>query len=493
MIAKQMRWLAAVGMAMGLPCLTLAQEVVWRPVPRTPAASAVIAPPPAMGPIATLGKPVPLNVAPVCIRPEPAAATAQAATLMSSPWHPASTRPGSTASIVRAQVAESDADRYPPPPSMPAGEIVPVSAVAEPDMIPISGSGVGIAPPQPPVPESVPSITPHTVSGPPDVPPPPVAPAPSDTVPGLALEHPVSTPTFWDKCKGWMDWGDKGSANGRHSCQSDTCFNGLISPVSNPFFFEDPRSLTEIRPIFMYQGIPSKSPYPGGDAIFFGTQARLAFTDRFSVVMNELGFVSIDPSHSNANINNDTGFAEIKIGPKYTFYRCDSTGTVAAAGLTFEIPTGSSRVYQDTGNLGLDPYVTIGQTFGRLPNGYGSFNVLGEAGYSFSIDDKRSEFFHASMHFDYNVANSNTIYPLLEFNWIHYTSSGKNTDLGFEGGDLVNFGSSTRQGHDIFTTAIGARYRFTDNIIAGAAIEFPLARERGFMDYRLTFDVIFRY
>src|SRR5262249_25617678 len=38
--------------------------------------------------------------------------------------------------------------------------------------------------------------------------------------------------------------------------QSDHCFDQFISPVTNPFLFEDPRSLTEVRPIFMYQRIP---------------------------------------------------------------------------------------------------------------------------------------------------------------------------------------------------------------------------------------------
>jgi hypothetical protein len=286
-----------------------------------------------------------------------------------------------------------------------------------------------------------------------------------------------------------MEWGDK-SSNNHGWFKSDTCFNGLISPVSNPFFFEDPRSLTELRPIFIYQSVPSSNG--GGSAFFFGTQARLAITDRFSVVMNELGFVSLDPSGAPSN----TGFAEVKIGPKYTFLRSSATGTVAAAGLTFEIPAGSAKVFQDTGTLGLDPYITIGQTFGRLPNGFGTLNLLGELGYSFATDSQRSEFVHASLHLDYNIANSCTFYPLIELNWLHYTNHGNRfpfPGLGFEGGDLVNFGSATRRGDDVFTIAVGGRYRFTDNIFAGGAIEFPLSRERGLMDYRLTFDVIFRY
>ncbi len=503
MTAKRIRWMAAVGVALGLPCLAGAQELVWRAVARTPEAVAATPAPAASGPAATLGKPVPIS------KPSAAPATGVIA-IKPLVWRPSTesiTEQANRSMIVRAQALDTEVgSSYPPPPPPPPGSVVPASVSAGDSAVgsavsprateglPAVNPGVGILPPVPPVPESIGLVIPHTVSGPPDsVPPPPVAPSAPDVIPGFATEQPVA-PGFWEKCKGWFNFGSAGSGPSNGWFHSDTCFCGLISPVTNPFFFEDPRSLTEVRPIFTFQGVPTNNPhFGGGDAIFFGTQARLAITNQFSIVMNELGFVSFNPDHATPPIGSDTGFAELKIGPKWTFFRNESTGTVVATGLTFEIPTGDSRVFQNTGSLGLDPYITLGQTFGRLPNGFGSINLITEAGYSLSVDDKRSEFFHMSAHVDYNIANSNTFYPLLEFNWLHYTSRGKNTSLGFEGGDLVDFGSYTRRGSDVFTIAPGLRYRFTDNIFAGAAVEIPLSAERALMDYRLTFDVIFRY
>jgi hypothetical protein len=470
MTVKRMRWMTAVGVALGLPCLAAAGELVWRPIPSTSPAVAATTPAVKQGPIATLGRPIPLA----------APASAKAPSVLVS--EPVQWRPNT---VVRAQAAESTS-------SAQAGAIVPVSATTDPGGIPMAGAGFGIGPPQPPVPEGLPTITTHTASGPPDSVPPPPAPPAADGGGGVAFDAPVA-PTFWEKSRGWFTWGEK-SSWGHCTFQSDTCFNGLISPVTNPFFFEDPRSLTEVRPIFMFQGVPSNNPhFGGGDAIFFGTQARLAFTNCFSVVINELGLVSLDPSHPTPPISSDTGFAEFKIGPKFTFLRSESTGTVMATGLTFELPIGGNRVYQNTGTLGLDPYLSIGQSFGRLPNGFGTINLLGAVGYNLATDSQRSEFFHMSGHIDYNIANMNAFYPLMEFNWLHYTSSGKYTNLGFEGGDLVNFGSSTRRSSDVFTLGFGCRYRFNDHIFAGGAVEFPLSCERGLMDYRLTFDVIFRY
>src|SRR5207249_2615329 len=109
-------------------------------------------------------------------------------------------------------------------------------------------------------------------------------------------------------------------------------------------------------------------------------------------------------------------------------------------GLTFQIPAGSSGVFQDTGNLSVMPYVTMGQSFGHSQ--YGSFNALGNFGYSFSADNKRSEYFSTNLHLDYDVHNLHRIYPLIELNWRYYTQSGKERDLTFEGGDLINFGST---------------------------------------------------
>ena len=46
---------------------------------------------------------------------------------------------------------------------------------------------------------------------------------------------------------------------------SDHEFDDFISPVSNPIWFEDPRSLTELRMLFINQMIPESSVLGGGD------------------------------------------------------------------------------------------------------------------------------------------------------------------------------------------------------------------------------------
>lgn len=292
---------------------------------------------------------------------------------------------------------------------------------------------------------------------------------------------------FGEFFQGWFQPGE----DGRRCLESDHMFVTFISPVTNPFIAEDPRALTEVRPIFMYQSIPNSNwIYRGGNAEFFGLQARVAITEHWSFVMNKLGGVSINPGSGSA-VPDETGLSEIWLGPKFTFLRNTDTGTLGAAGLTFQIPAGSSKIAQDTGNLSMLAYGSLGQNFGR--SCYGSFNVLDTAGYNFRTDNTRSEYFVNSLHLDYDVGNLHKFFPLVELNWFYFTRSGKARPYGFEGADLVNFGSTDVNGRNNLTIAPGMRYRVNEHFEAGGAVEFPLVGTRDINAFRMTFDVIFRY
>jgi hypothetical protein len=343
--------------------------------------------------------------------------------------------------------------------------------------------------------------------GPVDPPPPGAAPPVVPNVPydpGLDVNRPLQTP-FWDRpflkgCREFFSFGvdDHFSSTGRWTFMSDPAFCGLSSPVTNPFFFEDPRALTELRPILMYQSAPSGNPiFAGGHAEFLGVQGRLALTERWSVMITKLGFVALAPNQPQADptgeFSDSTGFAEVDFGAKYTFLRNPDYGMVAAAGLHFQVPAGGGSVFQDTGSLSLDPYVTFAKSFGQLGGGWGNLNFIGELGYSFSIDNARSDFIHGSMHLDYDIAGLHRFFPLFEVNWFHYTGTGDTRSVGFEGADLVNFGSRTLDGTDYVYLGPGFRYRFRDWWEAGVAAEWAVTNARGIEDFRVTLDCIFRY
>lgn len=274
--------------------------------------------------------------------------------------------------------------------------------------------------------------------------------------------------------------------------KSDHTFDNFASPVSNPFLFEDPRALTEVRPLFIYQRIPGGQPdFLGGNLSFFGTQLRVALSDRWSLVFNKIGGVWVNPD-DRSPVGGDGGFAELWAGAKYTFVRNDAAGRVMAGGLNFQIPVGSRSAFQDTGTLSVVPYVSYAESFGKDLR-LGGFNVMATTGYSLSTNKLRSDYFYASAHIDWNVMNLNRFYPLAELNYHLYTTNGTaNPNIGSEGRDLINFGGQAR-GNGMLSAAFGARGKLTESAQLGAAFEVPIAGNRDLFRYRFTIDFILRY
>ena len=129
-----------------------------------------------------------------------------------------------------------------------------------------------------------------------------------------------------------------------------------------------------------------------------------------------------------------------------------------------------------------------------MPQGYGSFNFLAEAGYNFSVDNERSQYFQSSFHLDYDVANLHRFYPLIELNWFYLAKRGDTRDLPFEGTDLVNFGSARCHEPRSGDAGFRRRYKYCEWLQFGTTVGFPLTGNQGFLtDWRITFDVIFRY
>jgi len=272
--------------------------------------------------------------------------------------------------------------------------------------------------------------------------------------------------------------------------KSDCDFNNFVSPVTNPFLFEDPRSLTELRPVFIYQKIPGGAGlFQGGSAWFVGIQGRLAITDRFSLVVSKFGLTGFSPA-GGSPLDSSFGFSEIHIGPKFAFYRDVETKTIITGGATFQLPYGSSKAFQDTGRLSIVPYLSAGRKL--WDTRYGTFNGLASSGYSFATNRQRSDYFYLSGHLDFDVGNKGRIFPLLEMNWIRYTTDGQARNLGVEGRDLGNFGSQ-RGGTGLLTIAAGARFKLSDRWELGGAFELPLVGSKDIFQYRFTFDLTWRY
>ncbi len=266
--------------------------------------------------------------------------------------------------------------------------------------------------------------------------------------------------------------------------RSDHCFDDFISPMTNPVFFEDPRTLTELRFFFLDTDMPNNpAPFFGGDYQVWAMQARFALTERLSFIANKDGYIALNPAAAPAS----NGWADVAAGLKYNLLRDTCRGRLLTAGFTYEIDMGEHQVLQGLGDgefhfftsgamrLGCNTHLMSGAGF-RIPTAH---NV-------------RSQMFYWSNHIDHCLGNG--FYAVAETNWYHWLRSGTNAGTnGVEGGDLINLGSTGVAGNDIVTAAIGGKYKPNRCLEIGVAWEVPVTNRRDFFHDRLTVDVIRRF
>ncbi|MBN8550997.1 MAG: hypothetical protein J0M12_16910 [Deltaproteobacteria bacterium] len=254
----------------------------------------------------------------------------------------------------------------------------------------------------------------------------------------------------------------------------------MISPVSHPTNFEDPRHSTELRPIYIYHEIDHDFATEGGNVQITALQARFKLTDDFSIIATKDGYVDFNP-HS--TLNKSSGWANISAGAKYSPYRTDSS--IVSMGLRYEIPVGEESVLQGQGDGLINPFVSAATTIEN-------WNFMIGSGFRLRIDSSDSSLYDLDAHVSYKIGN---FYPLVEFGLTHVMAAGNRLPIADEGQDFFDIGASESDGENITTMAVGARYRITDNLDFGAAYEFPLDNSSGtrIIEYRVTTDFIYRF
>jgi len=259
---------------------------------------------------------------------------------------------------------------------------------------------------------------------------------------------------------------------------SDHCFDDFISPITNPVNFEDPRTLTEARAIFINHWVPSAV---GGNQLqVYALQIRAALTDRLSIIATKDGYVV------SQNPLVEDGWANIAAGLKYNVWKDPCEQRVLSAGATYEMPFGSTRTLQGLGSGVFHLFLTGGMEVG-------GFHWISDSGFRLADSSDQSDLWYWSNHLDHRIGGSN-FYGLFESNWFHWIKDGNNpTFSGIEGNDFFNLGSTNVAGTDIVDVAFGLKYKPNGNLEIGAAFEVPVSQKRDLLEDRLTVDAILRY
>lgn len=252
--------------------------------------------------------------------------------------------------------------------------------------------------------------------------------------------------------------------------------------MTNPVYFEDPRTLTEARPIFIQHRIPNRAPLAGGDVQVIAVQLRAAVTENLSVIATKDGYII-----SGSDAPGADGWADVNLGLKYNIYRDVDTQRILSVAGVFELPVGSTRALQGNGSGIFDLKVTGAAQLSER------WRAISAAGVQLPTDTvENSQLSYWSFHFDRTIGNRGW-YFLNEYNWYHWMKSGQVGLPGVEGLDLYNFGSTGVAGNDIVTGAIGFKYKPSPWREYGLAWEVPLTNRRDIIDNRITVDAIFRY
>ena len=260
---------------------------------------------------------------------------------------------------------------------------------------------------------------------------------------------------------------------------SDHCFDRFISPISNPFFFEDPRSLTEVRGIYINNQLPGS--IDGGDANVWAGQVRLRFAERWSVIAPRLGYLDVNqPGGAPA------GYMSSPVGLKYNFYRDACRQQLASVGVTYFIP-GSADAFSDFGDGDFHFFLTGGAEI------FDEGHWLSATGFRIPTDHNwGTQLWYWSNQWDYEVADG--WYGLLGVNWFHWMrSAGVNIGTPVTGLDLMNLPVGGVAGDDVVTGVVGTKFKPNRHVEIGVGYEFPMTNRTDILENRLYADLIFRY
>jgi hypothetical protein len=226
--------------------------------------------------------------------------------------------------------------------------------------------------------------------------------------------------------------GDDHSSHGRDPLASNHDFSNFIGFMSNPLQNIDPRSLTQIQPIFLSGWVHTDPALPNLDGQVYGPAISVALTDRLCVGMNQGGYahLDIDRGDRRAPLLNALaatrgqefgggrdGFLNVGGFAQYTLIQDVENQFLATAGLRMVLPVGSYEVFQGKGPVLLAPYLTVGKEL------FCNFHFLATTGYQFPTrtGDRDTEIFYLNAHIDYALFG--WIYPLVEANWTNHTTN----------------------------------------------------------------------
>ncbi len=259
-------------------------------------------------------------------------------------------------------------------------------------------------------------------------------------------------------------------------------YDDFVMPVGMFTYFEDPFITTDLRLMYVYNGIPDRSELGNGQVHLVAAAIRVALTERLAFISTKDGYSWFDSDTTPAG----DGWNDFAFGLKYALYSSPGEQLLVTAGMRWELVNGSSDVWQGGNSQELSPFISVakgwdkwhflGALSGRIPTDRGDANA--------SVV--------WNLHIDYKLTA--TFRPILELHGIHWLSDADLLPMSSDYLDVGSLGVSNASGRDFFSAGIGFRWQAMDNVSVGLTWEFPLESPAShLMDQRVTLNTVIRF
>jgi hypothetical protein len=264
----------------------------------------------------------------------------------------------------------------------------------------------------------------------------------------------------------------------RRFLESDHGFPGFIGWMSNPEYNIDPRSLSQIMPLYLGAWTDKFKVLPASNWQVMGPPVSLALTERLSIGLNRGGWAVADVKGQRE------GWLDIGSYAQYTLIRDVPDQFLFTAGVQWGTPSGARQLFQGTPPDILAPYGTLGKEFGN-------FHVLLTGGYQFPLGSGSPEtrLFYGDLHLDVRLFG--WLYPLVEFNGSYHT-----TTVDLSRGPPRNFidlGTFSAQGNILVVSPGVNMVLIHDRLEFGGCYSTPIASQNNFNFNAFIVKMVMRF
>jgi hypothetical protein len=242
-------------------------------------------------------------------------------------------------------------------------------------------------------------------------------------------------------------------------------FERFHEPIGQPLYFESPFNDTGVRALWLKHYFSRNSVLQGGSVTVYALQARVALSERLSLIATKDGYSEIETGL----LGEDEGWNDLAAGLKYVAVIDRQADLVVTPGIRLMTEQGHRLYGVINGSTAeVSPFVSFAQ-------GFGDVHTIGNVTLRVPVDDDDGNtVLHWDLHLDCDVnpGAQAVLAPVVEVHGLHYLTDG-DLALPIGGGDYTNLGSQPASSF-VGWVSCGARFEILTKYELGLVYEVAL-------------------